>query len=476
MFQPSMIRPNDIEPLADGVLSVLEDVGVLCQNEEMLRALGEAGAKVEYSSERATFPRKMVAEFVAGLRRETSRQRQPKEGADEASFVTPGLASVGGQVAQFFYDYERQEKRSGNRQDFITLTKLGDVLHGDNGVGHSLLLTDVPPLLEPLEAAMLLAEYAHRPGRAFAWNVKLIDYLIEMGEILGIANWFSWGANCFAHPLRFDRDVADKFVRRVRAGVASGLTAMPVAGMTTPVTLEGFVVVSSAEHVATWIAARALNPDVPLSGSMWPGALDMRTGHVSYCSFDAMFYGFTTVEFLRRWCGVSIPMGGGEYCDAKLPGLCAALEKAYKAMTIAAFTGYHPGVGSGMLDEGKILSPVQLLLERDLGLGVRNFGREIQPSTANITLDTIREVGIGLQRNYLETEHTLHNYRECLWLPEFIDRSGWNGFESEVKLLQKAQSKVNALVGEYVKPEGHEDKLVAMRKVVERARKHLLGN
>ena len=42
---------------------------------------------------------------------------------------------------------------------------------------------------------------------------------------------------------------------------------MPVAGVTAPVTFEGFIVIASAEHVATWIAARALNPEVQLAGS-----------------------------------------------------------------------------------------------------------------------------------------------------------------------------------------------------------------
>ncbi len=473
MPQFSLLRDDDIEPLAEGVLGVLEDVGVLCQNEEMLRALEEAGAKADHSSERATFPRKMVAEFVEGVRGEGGDGSSAS--AEEMRFAAPGLAGVGGQVAQFIYDYERQEQRSGNTEDLIYLTKLGDALHGEGDVGHSLLLTDVPPLMEPLEAAMILAEYAHNPGRAFAWNVDLVDYLIEMGEILGIEDWFGWGANCFAHPLRFDKDVADKFVRRAREGYPCGLTAMPVAGMTTPVTVEGFVVVATAEFVATWLAARSLNPGGPLYGSMWPGTVDMSTGHVSYCCPDAMYYGFATVEFVRKWCGVRVTMGGGEYCDAKRPGVFAAYEKAYKAMTIAAFTGRHPGVGSGMLDEGKILAPVQIMLERDLGVGVRNFGRHIEPTAEKIALPTIRDVGLGLERNYLETEHTLDNFRESLWLPRFIDRSGWDGPENEEQVLQKAQAKVDSLGGEYVKPEGREDKLAAMRAVVERARKQLLG-
>jgi trimethylamine:corrinoid methyltransferase-like protein len=38
----------------------------------------------------------------------------------------------------------------------------------------------------------------------------------------------------------------------VKAGVPTGLTAMPVAGVTAPVTVEGFIVVASAEYIATW--------------------------------------------------------------------------------------------------------------------------------------------------------------------------------------------------------------------------------
>ncbi len=81
-------------------------------------------------------------------------------------------------------------------------------------------------------------------------------------------------------------------------------------------------------------------------------ARTMSTGHISYSAFDAMYYAFASVEFLRRWTGVAVPVGGGEYCDAREPGLYAAMEKAHKAMTIAAFTGQHPPIGQGLLDEG----------------------------------------------------------------------------------------------------------------------------
>ncbi len=481
MFQRRLLTDSGVAELADGVVNVLEHVGILCQNDEILEALSAWGASIDTETQIARFPRELVKEFVTGLRAEGLA------GSSDAGsqFVPPPLPTLETQVAQFFRDDATGELRPGNREDFITLIKLGDVLHPEEDVGHSLLLTDVPPMVEPLEAAMLLAEYAHRPGPAFAWNVRQVDYLTEMGDILGIPDWFTWGASCFAHPLRFDRDVADKFVRSVRSGraaglagmhvtAAAGLTGMQISGFTTPVTAAGFIVVSAAEFVGTWIAARALNPAVPLTGSIWGGSLDMQTGGVSYSSPDAMLRAFAASEFLRKWCSLEVAVGGGEYCDAKAPGLYTALEKAYKAMTIAAFSGRHPSVGQGMLESGRTISPVQLLLDRELGRAVQILGQPIEVTPETIALDTIFDVGVALDKSYLHTTHTLKNFRENTWLPELIDRSGWNGAESDQALVAKARQKVEELIAAYVKPEVDPDKLARMREIVERARLELI--
>lgn len=470
MFQLHLLKDSDIEPLAQGVHRVLENVGIMCQNAEMLRALQSTGAKVDFEAQRVWFPKKIQEEFVTGLRKDMAQTQE----VQSRPFGRTGLPGLGTQVAQFYYDDQSGQPRSGNTKDFITLIKFGESLHGPFGVGHCLLLTDVPPLVEPLEAAILLAEFTSKPGPVFAWNVRTVDYLIEMGEILGVKRLFSYGANCFAHPLRLDKDVADKFVRRVKEGDTAGLTAMPVAGVTAPVTLAGFISVSAAEFLAVWMAGRAINPRAPIGGSMWGGSIDMRTGAVSYCAFDAMLYAFATVEFLRRWCGVRVNVGGSDYCDAKTPGLYTALEKAYKSMTVAAFTGVNPGVGSGMLDEGRMLSPVELLIERDIAQGLQQYSRGLEITPETMAWETISEVGLGIEKNYIESEHTLRHFRECLWLPTLLDRSGWRGAEHEKEVLAKAKKQVKELVAAYRKPQVDPDKLARMREVVERARKELL--
>jgi trimethylamine:corrinoid methyltransferase-like protein len=482
MFQEKLLTSAGVDRLADGVLTVLERVGVLCQNDELLRALEDFGAVVDWEAGIARLPRRLTADFVEALRQEAGREPDPWPDR----LVAPPLPTLETQVAQFYYDDATCERRPGGREDFIALVRFGEALHPEQGVGHALILQDAPPMVEPLEAALLLAEYSAKPGPAFAWNVNQVDYLIEMGEILGIPQWYTWGAVCFAHPLRFDKDVADKFVRMAKESAPTGLTSMAIGAVSAPAPLAGFIVVAAAEFVITWLAARALNPDAPLgrrrtaggpgefSGSMWASTVDMRTGTASYSAPDAMLRACAVVEFLRQWCWKRVPVGGGEYSDAREPGLYAALEKAYKAMTIAAFTGFHPPIGQGMLETGKTLSPAQLLIERDLSAGVAHLADEIDVTDVNLALEDILAVGHGLQQSHLTTETTLRHYRNAFWNPKLIDRSGWNGPAYDAALLDKANREVRRLEAAYRKPEVDPDKLHAMRQVVTRARRRLL--
>jgi len=142
MLQRALLKDGDVEPLGAAVCEVLEDIGVVCQSEEILTALGEAGATIAPGGQVATFPKRMTQAFAEQLRAEgrASAAREP-------GFSAPALPAVGTQVAPFFYDYRTRERRSSNRADFITSVKLGDML---GAAGHALSMTDVPPMMEPL--------------------------------------------------------------------------------------------------------------------------------------------------------------------------------------------------------------------------------------------------------------------------------------------------------------------------------------
>jgi trimethylamine:corrinoid methyltransferase-like protein len=169
----------------------------------------------------------------------------------------------------------------------------------------------------------------------------------------------------------------------------------------------------------------------------------MRTGLTSYSAPDAMLRAFVTRELLRRWCNHTIAIGGGECCHATMPGLHAALEKAYKAMIIAAFTGEHPSVGQGMVDGGKTMSAVQFMLDREMTIGLESLGQPLDTSADSIGVDTILETGFGLTSSHQSTAHTLSDFRDSLWNPRIMERTGWHGWAGEETAVARARDAVD---------------------------------
>ncbi len=470
MFIKNLICDADVEKLADAVLTTLEKVGALYQNEEILKALDAAGAKVDHDRQTARFPRELVKEFVEGLRKQAGA---PPADDGHRTFAAPGPGGLFHNLSQYYYDAQKQERRIGNTEDYVRLLKLGDVVHPERGVGHCILLSDVPAPIEPLMVTLLQYEHVRKPRGAYVQDVRQVKYLMEMEDVTGLKG-LPWLANCgFSSPLRFGKDVADRFVFTLKLGRPASIYVMTVSGAGTPVTVAGCVVVSSAELIANWIAARALNPKVPIHGGVWIATMDMRSGQTSYSAFDAHVRNFATREFLRRWTGVVIGVGGGEYTAAKSPGLFAALEKAYSAMTVAAFTGSHPGVGIGHLDGGLAMSDVQLLLDREMAAALKLLAGPLEVSDDAIGLETILDVGHAQNTNYMESAHTLRHFRSALWLPELLERAGWRGAETEEEAVRRTQAKVNDLLASHRKPDVDAGKLARLREIVERARKEL---
>ncbi len=485
-----ILKDRDLELLKEGVLKILEQLGMKCQNKEILKALEERGAKVDYEQEIAKFPKKMVQEFVEEIRKEDKAAwREKIRGKNQEvlysgyvpplkspnEFTAPSPPCLFHPLATFFYDDDKKEKRPGNKADFIRLVKLGEVLHPEQGVGHTLILSDVPSPIEPLEAALLLLEHSHNPRGVYLQDIRQAEYLTEIAEIFGIKDpYWHWLANIsFATPLKLSKEIADRFVYMVKSGnYPAKVYSMAISGVNMPVTTAGSIVLTAAEFIALWISARSLNPKIPLTGMVLTGTMNMRSGEVIYWLSDSLIRRFAVCEFIRKLLGTSVSPGIGEWSPSKLPGFYTTLEKAYLAMTIAAFTGYHPELGIGHIEAGLTLSPVQFLLDREFAGGLKF----LEPPVVNekmIGLETILDVGFGIQKNYLETEHTLKNFRSCLWQPELFNPEGWTP-ESEEKILTKAKRKVEELISQYQKPAVDPDKIMKTRKVIEKAKKEIL--
>ncbi len=487
MFE--ILKSNDVEMLSNAVMRVLEEQGFHCANDEMLNAYEQAGAKVDHQEHTAKFPRKIIASFIEQLHKEDKTDWEKQLSPEDRQIIYSGYHPYKPDVkfkacqptymfhnlSTLYYDDTTGERRTGNKADFVELIKIGDGIHPDKGMGHALNLSDMPSEIEPLEAAMTLLEYSQNPRGVYVHDVRQIPYLQEIEAIFGITDpYWHWMANiCPNSPLKIDKVVGERFVHMVKSGLyPCKLAAMPVAGVNVPVTVAGMTIIIAAEFIALWFAARLLqSKKIPLVGLPVLGTMDVKTGQVSFSGFDVAMRRFTICEFLRKWADIQLAPGPGEWAPTKSPGLYCTLEKAYFAMMAAAFTGHHPEIGVGHVDGGLAISGMQLLLDHEFTLGLQQL--EPKPITeSQLCLDGIFDIGFGFNKNFMEDDYTLANFRSNVWMPEVFSRNGWSE-QIEKEVCANAMNKLEQISANYVKPLGKEDQLAKARRVVERAQKAL---
>ena len=147
-------------------------------------------------------------------------------------------------------------------------------------------------------------------------------------------------------------------------------------------------------------------------------------------------------------------------------------------MGIAMYTGKPMRMGSGMLESGKTFSPVQLILDKELGLFLWAMETGVEVNADTIALDAIESVASGIGQTHMASEHTLRHFRQALWFPRFLDRSVWQGeaveSQADRRLIEKAGKEFREVLTRYCKPDVDSDMLRRVRAVVDRARRALL--
>jgi len=468
----------DLDKLDAAVLRILDNTGIQVHGEEFLDGLVAMGARVDKADRRARFPARLVEGFVEERRKRAASPPEPVR-EHEGAYAP----SVGCVIAPFVHDFERRTRRRPTRQDLIDIIHWAEVDTPPRcRVGQAVTMSDVDPRVEPIEAYALLLEHSGRPNEsAYASDAGQIEFLLELTTVHCGEPHFPHGPDFMTSPLTFGDRVARHILATIQFGQKHfGFGVMPICGGNAPMTIAGNVALSAAELLGGWLTIKALQPEATFSGGACNGIVDMRQGAATFNAPEALLADLGVCElFARRYGGGVGVAAGADYIDARLPGLQAAYERTYRAMAIAAFTGgpFFMG-GTGTLDEGKIFSPVQFIVERELGEGLWRLGQGIRVDDDTLALDTIARVGVGEGKSYLDAEHTFQHFRET-WFPNFLCRGAWEGdaieFQRDGKILEDAHQRYKDAVARYAPPDVDDDKRKEIRKIVQRARRHLLG-
>ena len=217
---------------------------------------------------------------------------------------------------------------------------------------------------------------------------------------------------------------------------------MAMAGVSSPATLAGNIVVNHAETLSLACALQARSKGAPAMYGSVLSNVDPRTGAILLASPEGVLLCIMAHEMAKH---VKMPSAcGGLGSNAKFPGLEACIENSFVALGSTLF-GQEVNNGIGLLDCSTVLSYEQMVIDNDLIGRAMVFGREIPVTKETLHLDLIKEVGIlGMGKkkgNFLGERATMQEvrrfFRSEVFTNEPVEQWEAKGRKSELQAAKE---------------------------------------
>ena len=494
-----MLTPDQVTLLRDRTLTMLGEVGLRVESDELVQIMLDRGCASHPQTGRVLIPAGLVGELVAKLTPhqwldDDDQRLHPACGIDWAHWLmwtgqqeavrermkTAFLMSAFDCGPTTFYDYPTGCSRPVDTDIFITMMKLAQATP-EIGYISTWYRQDVPKQTERIESLVLALEYTDKVDGIEAIDPAVIEYLVRIGEIMsGVerdARYLA-GSECLTSPLILDHRSAADMLARKAAGVRKyHMASMPTIGVSSPVTVAASIVLGAAEVLGGLVAAFCLDPEGDLTGRMISTVLDMKHATAASIGPATVMTNLGVKEiFDHCWgghCWVEVFFSP----TVKTPGLQAVYENFYGGTAAARLLGDAsiPYPGMGTLDNGGLGSPTQFMLDMEIRKGQFAVKDEIEVSDETLVFDLLCE-HVAEEKEFLTSDHTLTHYRE-LWRSDLFptDTAGAAGTLSEKRILDRCEEEWRANVTAWEAPDLPEDRRRALEKLVAQARKELLA-
>lgn len=403
------MKPEEQQLIHDTGLRILEEIGVRLEHDEVAARVIKAGARPGPEAGVVRFPRKMVEEYLAMCPRQVRLDDRAGGGAvlsaDAPSvfWTNPGLAIR-----------ENGATREITTRDLAEVARLCDSLPAAQGV-MGMAVSDVPPPHRDFTGVRIIAENCRRHVRALCFTPAGMEALLEMKQVFP-GNWLSIGFTAHG-PLRWTNLALGVFLGSAGAGLPVTINGEPMSGVTGPVSQAGSAALGNAEILSGIVINQVLEPGRPVIPNLGLAhTFDMKDAAAVTGGPENVLLAGIAAEMGRFY---NLPSCSWVSTDSCHDDAQASLEKAF-GFHLHSHNRVSLIWGLGQLESAKGISLAQLVIDDEIVAYARRCARGFSVTPETVNYDLIREVGIG--GSYLETEDTLFNWREHLWIPTVLNR------------------------------------------------------
>jgi trimethylamine--corrinoid protein Co-methyltransferase len=406
----------DLEQMHWAALKTVHELGLSVENPTALRALEEAGVRVEGS--RAYFRPEFVEEHLQELKNIWAKRTAGQQ--DAPDHLTFGV----GDMCQYYHNPRTDAIELMTTENLVEASKIVHTMK-ERGLGSYVpgVPRDVPNQLQALVEYRIGVEFlTGEPTLDTLHPPEALPYLFALSEVIGHP---MHSTNIFTvSPLRLAGYEFDIAVSHREHWQNFSVTTYPAAGVSAPIHFRAAWVLSIAEALGGAVTMHIVSGGKPVTFSVGMFPFDLRTltivGGMPECIW--MYWARAQIDrFYNPRAGYSMMLG----TQAKRPGLQAGMEKGM-AGSFGVMTGCDDLHYIGVLSFDDIFSPEQMAADIELCEALDHLRRGIPRQDPESWVNTIRE---GLEGGYLKADTTLDHYREAYWQPRLLDRLSWHTFQ-----------------------------------------------
>ena len=473
MMQPKieLLTTDLIERILDEAYQLLIKPGIKVQSPEARQLLGDAGARIDTSSDVVHIPSSTIDESLKTVPH--SFNLYDRNGEVRIRYQENVVHFDPGSSGVHILDSETLEHRTSITNDLVRLVKVAEMLPQYDAQSTAVVCNEVPKQIGDLYRLYIVLLHSQKPIVTGAFAISTLQTMIDMLAIF--AGSREQLANkpqaifdvCPSPPLIWSEFGAQNLVDLARAGIPAQLISMPLAGAASPVTLLGSVVQHAAESLSGIAIHQLANPGAPIVWGGAPAIFDMRKGTTPMGAIETAMIDIAYTQ-TAKYLGLPTHTYLGA-SDAKIIDAQSGMESGISAV-LGALAGINMISGAGMLDFLACHSPEKLVIDAEAIAMAKRLISGIQVQTETLALEMFE--GINFKGDFLKQKITRQLFIKEQYSPSpTIDRDTYRGWQDSGGLdsFTRAKRRVNQLLDEYKLPDLQPDLVSELQKMV----KHL---
>ena len=413
------LSEKDVETIHEASLDILTKIGFTYEAglDNTLVMLENDGAVVDRKINRIYFPRDLIIEQAA--KAPARVMLYSRDGRNDLNLTEDRVHLGTGGAAIKILDLETEDPRPSTLDDLYQLGRLVDRLENIHFFLRPCIPTDIPESEYDVNTYYACLKSTAKHVMSGVNDVTELHRVIDLAAMIAggkdqlQARPFVSVITSFAiSPLKLCTQSTLIMQEAIRNRIPVALSAAPMSGSTSPITMAGTLAQLHAEQLAGICICQLTTPGAPLLYGGIPGRANLVS--MGYLG-GAVECGMMNAAIHQLSNHIQVPnYNSSGLTDSKIPDAQAGWEKA--ATTLLAAMGGSNFVhhAAGMLESMLTVAYEQYVIDDEIiGMcGKVLQGIEVDPE--HLALDVIEAVGPG--GSFMISDHTLDHLRSEYYL------------------------------------------------------------